>query len=34
LIEQHGGTWEELPPGTFAEAGTSVRTVLLTLDLD
>jgi hypothetical protein len=25
-------TWEELPEGSFAEAGTNVRTVLLTID--
>jgi SAM-dependent methyltransferase len=25
-------TWEELPEGTFREAGTNVRTVLLTID--
>jgi hypothetical protein len=24
-------TWEELPDGTFAEAGTNVRTVLMTV---
>lgn len=31
LVEQHGGIWEELPEGTFKEAGTNVRTVLLTM---
>lgn len=31
LVEEHGGTWEPLPEGTFAEQGTQVRTVLLTL---
>ena len=30
MIEGMGGAWEELPVGTFAAAGTSVRTVLLT----
>ena len=30
VIEEMGGAWEELPPGTFAAAGTNVRTVLLT----
>ena len=30
MIEGMGGAWEELPAGTFAAAGTSVRTVLLT----
>ena len=30
MIEGMGGVWEELPAGTFAAAGTSVRTVLLT----
>ncbi len=29
-IREMGGAWEELPAGTFAAAGTSVRTVLLT----
>ncbi len=29
LVEHYGGTWEPLPADTFAEAGTSVRTVLL-----
>lgn len=31
LVEKCGGEWEELPRDTFAEAGTSVSTVLLTL---
>jgi len=31
LAEQTGGEWEELPADTFKEAGTSVRTALLTL---
>lgn len=31
LVDAHGGTWEELPDDTFRDAGTSVRTVLLTL---
>ena len=30
MIEGMGGNWEELPAGTFAAAGTNVRTVLLT----
>ncbi len=30
IIEEMGGKWEELPANTFAAAGTSVRTVLLT----
>jgi phospholipid N-methyltransferase len=34
LVEQYGGTWEELPADTFKESGTSVRTVLLTIDAD
>lgn len=29
LVDQRGGTWEELPAGTFA--GTNVRAVLLTI---
>lgn len=32
LVEERGGTWEELPADTFKDAGTSVRTVLLVLD--
>ena len=31
LVEQHGGTWEPLPAGTFASSGTGVNTVLLTM---
>ena len=30
IVEAMGGEWEELPAGTFAAAGTNVRTVLLT----
>ena len=30
LIEEMDGAWEVLPAGTFAAAGTNVRTVLLT----
>ncbi len=30
VIEEMGGAWKELPASTFAAAGTSVRTVLLT----
>ena len=33
LVEQHGGTWEELDPDTFKEAGTGVRTVLLSVSV-
>lgn len=32
LSEKTGGLWEELPDGTFAESGTNVRTVLLTIN--
>jgi protein-L-isoaspartate O-methyltransferase len=31
LVEQTGGEWEDLPDGTFKNAGTSVRTALITL---
>lgn len=31
LAEDSGGTWEVLPDGTFKEAGTNVRTALLTV---
>jgi phospholipid N-methyltransferase len=31
IVAQYGGTWEELPPETFEEAGTGVRTVLLSV---
>jgi len=31
IVEEHGGTWEELPADTFQAAGTNVRTVLLTV---
>lgn len=31
LAEQHGGTWEALPAGTFAESGTNVNTAILTM---
>lgn len=33
LVEQHGGKWEVLPPDTFAESGTGVSTVLLSLSV-
>lgn len=33
IVEEHGGEWEELPAGTFAESGTGVNTVLLSLTL-
>lgn len=29
LVEENGGTWEELPEGTFQSSGTGVRTVLM-----
>ena len=32
LVEDSGGTWEELPHDTFKDAGTSVRTVLLSIE--
>ncbi|MCX2694976.1 DUF3560 domain-containing protein [Pseudomonas sp. DCB_CB] len=32
LADKTGGLWEELPDGTFAESGTNVRTVLLTIN--
>ncbi|WP_429500689.1 hypothetical protein ACQUFY_25750 (plasmid) [Robbsia andropogonis] len=32
LVSHHGGTWEELPGGTFAESGTGVRTVMITIE--
>ncbi|MGG5276320.1 DUF3560 domain-containing protein [Pseudomonas syringae pv. coryli] len=31
LIEARGGKWEALPPDTFVDSGTQVRTVLITL---
>lgn len=31
FVEAHGGTIEDLPDGSFASSGTSVRTVLVTL---
>lgn len=33
MVEDEGGTWEVLPPNTFAESGTSVSTVLICLDI-
>lgn len=33
LVEQCGGTWEDLPPGTFKESGTNVSTALIVLDI-
>jgi len=33
-VDRHGGTWKELPDGSFSEAGTNVRTALLTIDID
>ena len=32
LVRQNGGEIEELPPGSFAESGTGVPTVLVTLE--
>lgn len=32
LVEQIGGDWQELPPGTFRSAGTLVRSGILLLD--
>jgi len=34
VVEASGGEWEELPEDTFAEAGTGVRTVLLSINKD
>ena len=31
LVAQHGGTWEDLPAGTFKGAGTGVNTALIVL---
>lgn len=32
IAEGSGGWWEELPPGTFLEAGTNVNAALLTIE--
>jgi phospholipid N-methyltransferase len=32
LVEENGGTWEDLPPGTFESSGTGVNTALLCID--
>lgn len=32
LVEQHSGTIEDLPEDAFRESGTSVRTVVVTMD--
>jgi predicted RNA methylase len=32
LVEAEGGTWEDLPDGSFSESGTNVRVALLTID--
>jgi SAM-dependent methyltransferase len=32
LVEASGGTWEDLPEGSFEQAGTGVRTALLTIE--
>jgi predicted RNA methylase len=34
IVEQMGGTWEPLPPDTFKESGTSVRTALINLTVE
>jgi len=31
IVQQCGGTWEELPPGAFASQGTGVRVAMLSL---
>lgn len=33
LVQQYGGSWEVLPDDTFKQAGTTVRTVLLSLSM-
>ena len=33
LVQAHGGIWEDLPDGTFAEEGTMVRCSLICLDM-
>ena len=33
LVERHGGSIEALPDDSFAQSGTGVRTVLVTIDL-
>lgn len=32
LVSEYGGTWEELPTGTFLESGTGVNTALIVVD--
>lgn len=32
VVEDSGGTWEALPEGAFEQAGTNVRTALLTIE--
>jgi hypothetical protein len=31
LVERHGGSFRDLPPGSFRESGTNVNTVILTI---
>lgn len=33
IVEQYGGDWEPLPADTFKDSGTSVSTVMLSLEL-
>lgn len=33
LVDQHGGTWEDLPPNTFEVSGTAVNTALIVIDV-
>lgn len=32
IVEETGGTWEDLPAGTFKEAGTNVNTALVVIE--
>jgi hypothetical protein len=31
LVERNGGSFRDLPPGSFRESGTMVNTVILTM---
>jgi phospholipid N-methyltransferase len=31
IVDDHGGTWEVLPPGTFKDSGTNVSSVMLSV---
>lgn len=31
LVERHGGSFRDLPPGSFKESGTNVNTIILTM---